>query len=238
MSSTNCFFAKVLYSLLRKVRVCCARISGVSSIVPKYCFFFFLEKFHLEFVFCIWSGNCGNRWFDNGAICMAAEQTATSTTSIKRSIAANPFFAEHKLNLELFLFVQKKTAIIDRWIPEPLVDDVELDHPVFEQRIISGPVGKRITVNGIDCLNMGSHNYLGLLGAADINESAIASVRKYGVGSCGPRGFYGTIDVHLELEERIAKFMEMEEAVVYSYGFSTSASAISAYCKRSDVVFV
>lgn len=134
--------------------------------------------------------------------------------------------------------VQEKTAIIDRWTPEPLVDDVELDHPVFEERIISGPVGKRITVNGIDCLNMGSHNYLGLLGASDINESAIASVRKYGVGSCGPRGFYGTIDVHLELEERIAKFMEMEEAVVYSYGFSTLASAISAYCKRSDVVFV
>lgn len=85
---------------------------------------------------------------------------------------------------------------------------------------------------------MGSHNYLGLLGAADITESAIASVRKYGVGSCGPRGFYGTIDVHLELEERIAKFMEMEEAIVYSYGFSTSASAIPAYCKRSDVIFV
>lgn len=134
--------------------------------------------------------------------------------------------------------MQEKAAIIDRWIPEPLVDEVDLDHPVFQQRIISGAVAKRIRVNGIDCLNMGSHNYLGLLGASDINESAIASVRKYGVGSCGPRGFYGTIDVHLELEERIAKFMGMEEAVVYSYGFSTSASAISAYCKRSDVIFV
>lgn len=137
-----------------------------------------------------------------------------------------------------FFHVQEKSDIIDRWIPDPLVDDVDLNHPVFEQRIISGAVGKRITVNGIDCLNMGTHNYLGLLDASDIKESAIASVHKYGVGSCGPRGFYGTIDVHLELEKRIAEFMEMEEAVVYSYGFSTSASAISAYCKRSDVVFV
>ena len=61
---------------------------------------------------------------------------------------------------------------------------------------------------------------------------------KYGVGSCGPRGFYGTVDVHLELEERLAKFMEMEEAVVYSYAFSTIASAIPAYSKRNDVIFV
>lgn len=134
--------------------------------------------------------------------------------------------------------MQEEAAIVDRWMPEPLVDEVDLNHVVFDPRIISGAVGKHITVNGIDCLNMASHNYLGLLGVADINESAIASVRKYGVGSCGPRGFYGTIDVHLELEERLAKFMQMEEAVVYSYGFSTSASAISAYCKRNDVIFV
>lgn len=44
-------------------------------------------------------------------------------------------------------------------------------------------------------------------------------------------------DVHLELEERLAKFMQMEESVVYSYGFSTAASAIGAYCKRSDLIF-
>lgn len=45
-------------------------------------------------------------------------------------------------------------------------------------------------------------------------------------------------DVHLELEERIAKFMDMEESVLYSYGFSTAASAIPAYCKRGDLVYV
>jgi hypothetical protein len=45
-------------------------------------------------------------------------------------------------------------------------------------------------------------------------------------------------DVHLDLETKLAQFMEMEDAVVYSYAFSTIASAIPAYCKRSDVVFV
>lgn len=45
-------------------------------------------------------------------------------------------------------------------------------------------------------------------------------------------------DVHLELEERLAQFMRTEAAVVYSYGFSTIASAIPAYAKRGDIVFV
>lgn len=83
--------------------------------------------------------------------------------------------------------------MIERWMPQPLVEDVDQNSPVFKERIVTGTVGKRITVNGYDCLNMGSHNYLDLLNAPEIKESAVAAVRKYGVGSCGPRGFYGTI---------------------------------------------
>jgi len=49
---------------------------------------------------------------------------------------------------------------------------------------------------------------------------------------------YNSAEVHLDLEEKLAKFMNCEEAVVYSYGFSTIASAIPAYSKRSDVIFV
>ena len=45
------------------------------------------------------------------------------------------------------------------------------------------------------------------------------------------------LDVHLELEERLAKFMRTEEAILYSYGFSTIASVIPAYSKRGDVIF-
>lgn len=78
-------------------------------------------------------------------------------------------------------------------MPEPLIDDVPQKHPSFKQRIITSTSGKRITVNSHDCLNVGTHNYLGLLNAPEIIESAITSVHKYGVGSCGPRGFYGTI---------------------------------------------
>ena len=49
-----------------------------------------------------------------------------------------------------------------------------------------------------------------------VKDASIAGARKYGIGSCGPRGFYGTIDCHLELEKRLAEFMKAEEAIIYS----------------------
>ncbi|BFG05680.1 serine palmitoyltransferase 1 [Drosophila madeirensis] len=133
---------------------------------------------------------------------------------------------------------EEEDSIIENYEPEPLVGETDPNHPLLRTRVVTSKVGKRINVDGHDCLNLGSHNYLGLLEDQDILEEACKSLRKYGVGSCGPRGFYGTMDVHLELEERIAKFMDLEEAIVYSYGFSTVASAIPAYAKRGDIIFV
>ncbi|XP_017148934.1 serine palmitoyltransferase 1 [Drosophila miranda] len=133
---------------------------------------------------------------------------------------------------------EEEDFLIENYEPEPLVGETDPDHPLLRTRLVASKVGKRINVDGHDCLNLGSHNYLGFLEDQDILEEACKSLRKYGVGSCGPRGFYGTMDVHLELEERIAKFMDLEEAIVYSYGFSTVASAIPAYAKRGDIIFV
>ncbi|XP_047358502.1 serine palmitoyltransferase 1 [Vespa velutina] len=123
------------------------------------------------------------------------------------------------------------------WKPEPLTPEVDPNHPSLHPLKVSTRVGKRILVNDKDCLNLGTHNYLGLTENEEINEIAIETIKKYGVGSCGPRGFYGTVDVHLELEERLAKFTDTEEAIVYSYGFSTIATAIPGYCKKNDLVF-
>lgn len=128
--------------------------------------------------------------------------------------------------------------IIASYKPEPLVTDTDPNHPLLRTHIVQSKVGKYVVVDGYNCLNLATHNYLGLLEDEQILDDACKTLRKYGVGSCGPRGFYGTMDVHLELEERLAKFMEMEEAVVYSYGFSTVASAIPAYSKRGDIIFV
>lgn len=135
-------------------------------------------------------------------------------------------------------YFKERDEKIRSFKPEPLVTEIPEDHPALHPRIVTQAVGKRIIVDGHNCLNLASNNYLGLLEDENIRENAIKSIKKYGVGSCGPRGFYGTLDVHLELEERLAKFMEMEEAVVYSYAFSTIASAIPAYSKRNDIIFV
>ena len=50
-------------------------------------------------------------------------------------------------------------------------------------------------VNGRDCLNLATHNYLGLVEDKAMEQSAVECIQKYGVGSCGPRGFYGTVGI-------------------------------------------
>lgn len=137
----------------------------------------------------------------------------------------------------------EKAQRIADFQPEPLVPDVNTAHPALRPRLVSGRIGLRVCVDGVDCLNMASQNFLGLLdnstdGSGERDRHAVECIDTNGVGACGPRGFYGTNKVHLELEERIAKFMGCEEAAIYAYGFSALASAIPSYCKRGDLVFV
>ncbi|EDW74422.1 uncharacterized protein Dwil_GK21908, isoform B [Drosophila willistoni] len=133
---------------------------------------------------------------------------------------------------------EQEDYLIEKYEPEVLVPDTDPEHPLLHNHVVQSVAGKHIKVDGHECLNLGSHNYLGFLEDEEIIDEACKSLRKYGVGSCGPRGFYGTMDVHLDLEDRLAKFMGLEEAIVYSYGFSTVASAIPAYAKRGDLIFV
>lgn len=135
------------------------------------------------------------------------------------------------------LSAQEMDNLINNWQPEPLVPDNRQDHPALNPVVVQGKVGKYVTVNGTDCLNLATHNYLGLVGNEKMESSAIECMETYAVGACGPRGFYGTTQVHLDLESRIARFMGLQEAIMYSYGFSTVASAIAAYAKQGDVIF-
>jgi serine palmitoyltransferase len=85
-------------------------------------------------------------------------------------------------------------------------------------------------------INLATTNYLNLLASNQIRDKAIATLRNYGVGSCGPPGFYGTIDVHMDLERDIAQFLGTEQAIIYAQGFSTISSVIPAFCKRGDIL--
>lgn len=129
---------------------------------------------------------------------------------------------------------------LESWQPEPLVPELDTknNQHSLNPHIITSKAGKYIIVDGVKCLNLSTHNYLGLADNPRLEISSLEAVNKYGVGSCGPRAFYGTMDVHLKLEEELADFLNVQEAVLYSFGFSTIASAIPAYAKPSDIILV
>lgn len=124
------------------------------------------------------------------------------------------------------------------WQPEPLEGSITDAQrlQLQQQPVISSDAGVKVTVNGKQALNFASFNFLGLAGNKAIEAKCEATIDKYGVGSCGPRGFYGTIDVHLQLEERLAQFMGVEEAILYSYDLATLPSVIPAFANKKDLI--
>jgi len=132
---------------------------------------------------------------------------------------------------------KEKDELIAEWNPDPLVPDVDPNEPALKPKFVDGKMGKYVRIEGKEYLNVGTTNFQGFVGDQRIEEIAKKTIFKYGVGSCGPRGFYGTVDVHLDLEKELAEFLGCEEAVLYSYGFATIASAIPAYAKKGDIIF-
>ncbi|KND01689.1 serine C-palmitoyltransferase LCB1 [Spizellomyces punctatus DAOM BR117] len=140
---------------------------------------------------------------------------------------------------ELQLTEKEIQELIDEWEPEPLVPPLtEAQRTELDKiPVISGSSGSKLKlVDGRERINLASFNFLGALNNESTKDKAIEALRKYGVGSCGPCGFYGTIDVHIELEQEIAKFIGADAAIVYSQGFSTIASVIPAFAKRGDII--
>jgi serine palmitoyltransferase len=91
-------------------------------------------------------------------------------------------------------------------------------------------------VRGRECLNLASADYLALGDSPSVRLAARSTIERYGVGSCGPRGFYGTFDVHLDLEAKLADFLGCDEGIVYPYDLATLASVIPACASRADVL--
>jgi len=87
-------------------------------------------------------------------------------------------------------------------------------------------------------LNFCNFDFLGFQTSDDIRQASTDAFNKYGCGSCGPRGFYGTIDAHLQLEEEISEFCRTDQAILYSDGASTCSSSVAAFAKRGDLLVV
>ncbi|KAJ0964225.1 hypothetical protein J5N97_029347 [Dioscorea zingiberensis] len=125
--------------------------------------------------------------------------------------------------------------LCEEWVPEPLHPPITEEMEV-QPATLESAAGPHTIIDGKEVVNFASANYLGLVGHEKIIDSCVGSLEKYGVGSCGPRGFYGTIDVHLDCETRIAKFLGTPDSILYSYGISTIFSVIPAFCKKGDII--
>lgn len=129
--------------------------------------------------------------------------------------------------------------LVDEWQPEPLVgkttpfEDADLE----KRAIIVGPTGPKSKLqNGRTVTNLASYNFYNLVSNEQLKERAIQTLRTYGVGPCGPPGFYGTQDVHMKIEADIAAFLGTTACIIYAQAFSTASSVIPAFSKRGDII--
>jgi glycine C-acetyltransferase len=103
--------------------------------------------------------------------------------------------------------------------------------------VLSSPQGAWLQVDGRKVLNLCSNNYLGLADDPKMVASAKAAAEKYGVGPAAVRTIAGTMDIHQELENRIAKFKSSKAAITFQSGFCANLGTIQALVGKNDVVF-
>jgi glycine C-acetyltransferase len=104
-------------------------------------------------------------------------------------------------------------------------------------RTLSSPQGAWLVVDGKKVLNFCSNNYLGLANHPKIVEAARKATETYGVGPGAVRSIAGTMDLHIELEKRLAAFKGVEAAITFQSGFNANLATIPALVGKEDVIF-
>ncbi|MGC8743310.1 MAG: aminotransferase class I/II-fold pyridoxal phosphate-dependent enzyme [Verrucomicrobiia bacterium] len=107
-------------------------------------------------------------------------------------------------------------------------------YPYF--RTISSAQDTEVIIDGKKVLMLGSNSYLGLTNHPKIKEAAKAAVEKFGTGCAGSRFLNGTLEIHLELEQALAKLVNKEAVLLYSTGFQVNLGVISALVGKGDYV--
>ncbi|HML83667.1 MAG TPA: pyridoxal phosphate-dependent aminotransferase family protein [Bacteroidales bacterium] len=104
--------------------------------------------------------------------------------------------------------------------------------------VIESEQDTEVLIGGKKVLMFGSNSYLGLTSHPRVKEGAIKAVERYGSGCAGSRFLNGTLDIHIELEDRLAKFVGKEETIVYSAGFLVNLGVISTITGRDDYIIL
>ncbi|MDR0737585.1 MAG: aminotransferase class I/II-fold pyridoxal phosphate-dependent enzyme [Prevotellaceae bacterium] len=105
-------------------------------------------------------------------------------------------------------------------------------------RVIESEQDTEVLINGKKVLMFGSNSYLGLTSHPKVKEAAKAAIDKYGTGCAGSRFLNGTLDIHIELEEKLAGFVGKDGALVYSTGFQSNLGAIPTVTTRNDYIIL
>src|SRR6201995_5353138 len=102
----------------------------------------------------------------------------------------------------------------------------------FKLRVLDDEQAAVCTFDGKKVINLASNNYLGLTTHPKLREAALKATQEYGVGSGAVRTIAGTMKIHMELEEKIARFKNVEACVVFQSGFPANAGTVSAILGR------
>jgi len=106
----------------------------------------------------------------------------------------------------------------------------------FNLRVLDDEQAAVCTFDGKKVINLASNNYLGLTTHPKLREAALEATHKYGVGSGAVRTIAGTMKIHMELEEKIARFKNVEACVVFQSGFAANAGTVSAVLGKDDFI--
>ena len=116
------------------------------------------------------------------------------------------------------------------------LDELKLKGLYRKLPVITGPTGARAIINGKEVINLSSNNYLGLAGDERLKEASIRATEKYGAGAGAVRTIIGTLDIHEELELKLAKFKKAEAVIVFQSGFMANMGAIPAIMTKDDAI--
>jgi glycine C-acetyltransferase len=116
------------------------------------------------------------------------------------------------------------------------MNDLRAKGTHFKLRVLDDEQAAVCTFDGKKVINLASNNYLGLTTHPLLREAAIEAARKYGVGSGAVRTIAGTMKIHRELEEKIARFKNVEACVVFQSGFAANAGTVSAILGKEDFI--
>jgi glycine C-acetyltransferase len=116
------------------------------------------------------------------------------------------------------------------------LNDLKAKGTYFRLRVLEDEQAPECTFDGKHVINLASNNYLGLTTHPKLREAALAATRKYGVGSGAVRTIAGTMKIHMELEEKIARFKNSEACVVFQSGFAANAGTVSAVLGKEDFI--